>query len=63
VNDLPQKRLFRVSEVASYFEVTERTVYLWITHKHLKTEKTPGGQWRITKDSIDECRFNKEKKT
>ena len=60
---LPQKRLFRVSEVAKYFEVTDRTVYLWIEHGHLETEKTPGGQWRITIDSINKCRFNHQNDT
>ena len=55
--DLPKKKLFRVSEVAKYFDVTERTVYLWIEHNHLETELTPGGQWRVTIDSINKCRF------
>lgn len=51
------KTLLRVSEVAMYFNVTERTVYLWIENGHLETEMTPGGQLRITKDSVDNCRF------
>ena len=55
--DLPKKKLFRVSEVAKYFDVTERTVYLWIEHGHLLTEQTPGGQRRVTIDSINKCRF------
>ncbi len=63
MTDLPDKKLFRVSEVAAYFDVTERTVYLWIEHGHLKTEPTPGGQKRITRASIDKCRFSpKEEK-
>jgi excisionase family DNA binding protein len=60
MEDLPNKRLFRVSEVAAYFEVTDRTVYLWIQHGHLETEMTPHGQWRITKESLDKCRFAKK---
>jgi len=28
-NGLPKKRLFRVNEVANFFDVTDRTVYLW----------------------------------
>lgn len=58
---LPNKNLFRVNEVAEYFDVTERTVYLWIDHGHLKTEQTPGGQWRVTRESLDKCRFAKKK--
>ena len=54
---LPQKVLLRLSEVAQYFDVTEQTVYLWIAHGHLEIEMTPGGQKRVTKDSIDRCRF------
>jgi len=54
---LPQKVLLRVSEVAQYFDVTDRTVHLWIEHGHLEIEMTPGGQKRVTKDSVDKCRF------
>ena len=50
---LPKKKLFRVGEVARYFDVTDRTVYLWIKNGRLKTELTPGGQWRITIESIN----------
>jgi excisionase family DNA binding protein len=58
MSDLPEKATFRVSEVAEYFGVTERTVYLWIEHGHLDVESTPGGQKRVTKKSIDKCRFS-----
>ena len=57
MTDLPDKPLLRVGEVAIYFNVTERTVYLWIEHGLIKTESTPGGQIRVTKKSIDQCRF------
>lgn len=61
-NESPQKKkLLRVSEVAAYFDVTERTVYLWIEHGHLGIEFTPGGQKRITQESVDRCRFGKYK--
>lgn len=59
---LPSKPLLRVSEVAAYFDVTDRTVYLWIAHGHLVTELTPRGQWRITRESVDKCRFKKKVK-
>jgi excisionase family DNA binding protein len=57
VPDLADKPTYRVSEVAMHFDVTERTVYLWIAHGHLRTEQTPGGQTRVTRDSLDSCRF------
>lgn len=57
MDGLPNKPTFRVSEVAWYYSVTERTVYLWIEHGHLKTIKTPRGQYRVTKESLDNCRF------
>ena len=56
---LPNRPTLRVSEVALYYGVTDRTVYLWIEHGHLKTVKTPGGQWRVTRESFDKCRFAK----
>jgi len=60
VNDsIKERRLFRVSEVAVMFDVTERCVYLWLENGHLQTELTPGGQHRITKESIDGCRFKR----
>ena len=61
VMDLPNKPTYRVSEVAWYYGVTDRTVYLWIEHGHLKTIKTPRGQYRVTRDSLDSCRFKRTK--
>jgi len=58
---LPDKPTFRVSEVANYFDVSERTVYLWIEHGHLAIEYTPAGQKRITRESINSCRFKPKK--
>jgi len=34
---------------------------LWIENGHLKTVLTPSGQWRITKESLDRCRFAPKK--
>jgi excisionase family DNA binding protein len=59
---LPEKVLLRVEEVAQYFDVDRRTVYLWIENGHLETEDTPSGFMRITKESVDRCRFNKRNK-
>jgi excisionase family DNA binding protein len=54
--ELPQKELLRVDEVASYFSVTERTIYLWIQHGHLKAIKKVGTV-RILRESVLECKF------
>jgi excisionase family DNA binding protein len=54
---LPDKPTYRISEVAVYYGVTERTVYLWLEHGHLQTVLTPSGQQRVTKESFDSCRF------
>jgi excisionase family DNA binding protein len=55
--NLPDKSTYRISEIAYYYGVTERTIYLWIENNHLKTILTPSGLKRITKESLDECRF------
>lgn len=54
---LPEKELLRVDEVAEYFSVTSRTIYLWIDHGHLKAEKTPTNTLRITRESVLKCRL------
>ena len=51
---LPKKDLFRIDEVATYFDVTERTVRLWIDHGHLKAVKK-AGVIRILRESILKC--------
>jgi len=60
IPDLPERPTLRVGEVADYYGVTTRTVYLWIEHGHLETVKTPMGQWRVTRESLDVCRFKKD---
>ena len=54
---LPNKDLFRVEEVADYFSVSTRTIYLWVANGHLTVEKILGIS-RIPRDSILKCRFN-----
>lgn len=54
---LPPKKLFRIDEVARYFNVSERTIRLWIEHGHLNHEKIVG-TIRIPRESIIQCRFN-----
>lgn len=57
MNGLPQKPLFRVDEVASYFDVTARTIYLWIDHGLLEAEKYRG-VIRIPRESIKTFRLS-----
>ena len=54
---LPDKELLRVEEVADYFSVTKKTIYLWIDHGHLQAEKIAGTVMRIKRDSVINCRF------
>lgn len=55
--ELPKKELLRISEVAEYFSVTERTIRLWIEHGHLEAKKI-AGTVRIFRRSVVESRFN-----
>jgi len=55
----PTKKTLRIGEVAQFWDVTERTVRLWVDHGHLTMIETPGGQKRITKESFDRCIFAK----
>ncbi len=57
MTDLPQKPLLRVDEVASYFDVTNRTIYLWIDHGLLEAEKYKG-VIRISRESIRTFRLS-----
>jgi excisionase family DNA binding protein len=52
MTSLPQKPLLRVDEVAIYFDVTPRTVYLWITNGKLERVETPGGSIRIPRERV-----------
>jgi excisionase family DNA binding protein len=48
---LPDKPLYRVDEVADHFNVTTRTVYLWIDHGLLEAEKY-NRMIRIPRESV-----------
>jgi len=39
MSKLPDKELLRPDEVANYFSVTRKTIYLWIKKKHLEAYK------------------------
>lgn len=56
--DLPDKPLLRVGEVAAYFDVTEKTIYLWIEHGKLEANLVAGSVIRITRKSVLQCQFH-----
>ena len=50
---LPDKPHLRVDEVADWFDVTDRTIYDWISKKNCFTvHRTPGNSIRITRESV-----------
>ena len=51
MNTLPKKELLRVDEVAQYFDVSNKTIYLWIDHGILDAEKFHG-TIRIPRESV-----------
>lgn len=53
---LPKKSLFRIDEVANYFDVTPRCIWLWIEHGHLEKAKLPGIA-RVPRESILRCKL------
>ena len=58
MKEFPNRPLFPL-EVAKYFGVSKRTVYVWIKKKKIKHIHTPGGHLRIPKESLE--RFEQEK--
>lgn len=51
------KELLRVDEVAAYFDVSERTVYLWVEHGKLEGRKLARNILRVTRVSVLACGF------
>jgi excisionase family DNA binding protein len=51
-NDLPDKTLLRVDEVAGFFSVTERTVYRWCEEGSLESTLINGKLLRILRQSV-----------
>lgn len=54
---LPKKDLFRLDEVAEYFNTEVRTIRNWIDHGHLELVEKHRGQLRVPRVSILKCRF------
>jgi len=56
MTDLPKKALLRVGEVAKHFQVSEKTIYLWIDHGLLEAEKYER-IIRIPRESVENFRL------
>ncbi len=54
---LPDKKLFRVDEVALYLDVDRSTIYRWIIHGILPAEKY-NRVIRISRESLLDFRFS-----
>lgn len=50
--ELPEKKLLRPDEVATYFSVSRSTIYLWVEHGQLEAAKLTDGVLRVTLDSV-----------
>lgn len=61
MEDLPDKKLLRISEAAAYFNVSERTIRRWIKKGCLEAKKK-AGTVRITRESILDWSFDSNKK-
>jgi len=57
MTDLPNRALLRVEEVAEYFRISEKTVYLWCEHGKLDGRKLARNVLRITRESVLNCKF------
>jgi len=55
LNGLPDKQLFRVDEVANYFDVEERTIRLWIEHGKLGATRIAGSTIRVSREAMQKC--------
>ena len=51
---LPQKSLFRIDEVAKFFDVTNQCIYVWVGKGYLKKKGN-----RITREAILRCKYRK----
>ncbi len=61
-DSLPNRELLKTSEVSDFFNVTDRTIRLWIAHGHLHAVPTPGGGVRIVRESVLSCFYAKRRR-
>jgi len=50
--NLPDKAFFRPDEIADYFGVAKRTVYVWIDTGRLRSIKVAGTTVRISREAL-----------
>lgn len=47
-------RWLKVSEVCRYAGLSPKTVKMMLADGHLRGDRTPGGHWRVDRESVDE---------
>ncbi len=56
------KRWLRISEAEKYASLSRNTIKKMLKDGQLRGERTPGGHWRIDRESIDDWFSRGEKK-
>lgn len=52
MTNLPEKAYYRPDEIAEYFSVSKRTVYVWIDTGKLPAIKIAGTTVRVSRESL-----------
>jgi len=52
LTSLPEKAYYRPDEIAQFYSVSKRTVYLWIEEGRLSAVKIAGTTIRISRESL-----------
>lgn len=52
MTNLPDKAYYRPDEIAEYFNVSRRTVYVWIDTGKLQAVKVAGTTVRISREAV-----------
>ena len=53
-NTIIQKRWLRIGDASKYASLSPKTIKRMLADGQLRGERTPGGHWRVDRDSIDE---------
>ena len=53
MSELPNNTLLKPSTVAEYFQVSKKTIYLWVSVGKLDGVKLGGKTLRVTRESVD----------
>lgn len=53
---MARKRYYKVSDIAKLFNLTPQAVYYWIEKGHIKTIRTPAGNYLIPASEYERIR-------